>query len=70
MALYHKWDVKNDFPFVLQFFSLTSDGLGVVWAVGCVKDLDGFFGPLCKFIDYYRIVALLPVIHYTQKNNW
>ena len=27
IALYHKWDVKNSFVFVLQFFSLTSDGL-------------------------------------------
>ena len=30
MALYHKWDVKNDFAYVLQFFSLISDGLGGV----------------------------------------
>ena len=30
MALYHKWDVKNGFAFVLQFFSLISDGLGGV----------------------------------------
>jgi hypothetical protein len=30
MALYHKWDVKNAFAFVLQFFSLISDGLGGV----------------------------------------
>ena len=30
MALYHKWDVKNDFANVLQFFSLISDGLGSV----------------------------------------
>ena len=31
--------------------------------VGCAnKDLVGFFGPLCKFIEYCRIVALLPVI--------
>ena len=28
MALYHKWDVKNDFAYVLKFFSLISDGLG------------------------------------------
>ena len=27
MASYHKWDVKNDFVYVLQFFSLISDGL-------------------------------------------
>ena len=30
MALYHKWNVKNDFAFVLQFFSFISDGLGSV----------------------------------------
>jgi hypothetical protein len=28
MAFYDKWDVKNDFAYVLQFFSLISDGLG------------------------------------------
>ena len=30
MALYHKLDVKNVFAYVLQFFSLISDGLGGV----------------------------------------
>ena len=30
MALYHKWDVKNDFAYLLQFFSLISDSLGSV----------------------------------------
>ena len=30
MALYHKWDVKNDFTYVLQFFTLISDSLGSV----------------------------------------
>ena len=30
MALYHKWDVKNGFTYVLTFFSLISDGLGGV----------------------------------------
>ena len=30
MALYHKWDVKNDFAYELQFFSLISDSLGSV----------------------------------------
>ena len=30
MALYHKWDVKNDFAYVLTFFSLISDSLGSV----------------------------------------
>ena len=36
-ALYHKWDVKSGFAFVLQFFSPISDGLaglgGVTWNV-------------------------------------
>ena len=31
MALYHKWDVKNDFAYVLQFFSLISNSLGGVF---------------------------------------
>ena len=30
MALYHNWDVTNGFVYVLQFFSLISDGLGGV----------------------------------------
>ena len=30
MALYHKWGVKTDFTFALQFFRLLSDGLGGV----------------------------------------
>ena len=30
MVLYHKWDVKNDFAYMLQFFSLIFDGLGSV----------------------------------------
>ena len=30
MALYHKWDVENDFTYVHQFFSLISDSLGSV----------------------------------------
>ena len=30
MALYHKWNVKNGFTYVLTFFSLISDDLGSV----------------------------------------
>ena len=30
MALYQKWDVKNDLAYVLQFFSRISDSLGSV----------------------------------------
>ena len=29
-TLYYKWDVENDFAYVLQFFSLTSDSLSRV----------------------------------------
>ena len=32
MALCHKWDVKNDFDYVLQFLSLISDSQGSVHA--------------------------------------
>ena len=35
MALHHKWDVKNDFAFVLNFFSLIFDGLGGVGTRKC-----------------------------------
>ena len=39
--------------------------------LGCAnKDLDGFLGSLCKFIDYCRIVAVLPVIPSGIMNNW
>ena len=39
--------------------------------LGCAnKDLDGSLGSMGKFIDYCRSVALLPVIPYTQRNNW
>ena len=36
MILCHKWDVKNDFAYVLQFFSLISDGLGGVNYFGSI----------------------------------
>ena len=35
MTLYHKWEVINDFVYVLQFFSLISDSLG---SVCCLED--------------------------------
>ena len=45
MALYHKWDVKNDFAYVLQFFSLISDGLdGVSRTWYLPKAINGFDG--------------------------
>ena len=40
------------------------------YLLGCAnKDLDGSLGPMGKFIEYCRIVALLPGIPYTQRNN-
>ena len=39
MALYHKWNVKNDFTFVFQFFSLISDGLGGVMDILIIDQL-------------------------------
>ena len=46
MALYHKWDVKNDFLYVLQFFSLISDGLGSVGRGRSSPDLGGHVNPI------------------------
>ena len=51
MALYHNWDVKNGFAYVLTFFSLISDGLGGVCTVKFLGEteqyLHSFFGT-CK----------------------
>ena len=39
--------------------------------LGCAnKDLDGYLGPLGKFIEYCRITALLPIIPLGIRNNW
>ena len=54
MVLSHKWDVKNGFPFVLQFFSLISDGLGGVQT-------------LMDIIKLLSILSLLMVIIMTNK---
>ena len=40
MALYYRWDVKNDFAYVLQFFSLISDSLGSVHSNVLLWELD------------------------------
>ena len=40
-------------------------------ALGCAnKDLGENLGPVSKFINYSRIVALLPVIPFGIRNNW
>ena len=53
MALYHKWDVKNDFPYVLQFFSLISDGLGSVQRYE--KDFMTDVEVICKYLKFYNV---------------
>ena len=43
----------------------------VSYILGCAnKDLDGYLGPLGKFIEYCRITALLPVIPFGIRDNW
>jgi hypothetical protein len=43
----------------------------LTYRVGCEnKDLDGYLGPLGKFIEYCRMTALLPVIPLGIRNNW
>ena len=40
MALYHKWDLKSGFAFVLQFFSLLSDcldGVKFIYQIGILE---------------------------------
>ena len=41
MTLFHKWDVKNGFAYVLTFFSLNSDGLGGVNQVDACQKKHG-----------------------------
>ena len=55
MALYHKWDVKNGFPYVLQFFSLISDGLG---GVCCLRN---YVAPFTRWVIFAALLSW-PVI--------
>ena len=48
IVLYHKWDVKNDFAYMLQFFSLIFDGLGSVYYVLLFLKVVGSFITHCK----------------------
>ena len=52
MALYHNWVVKNDFAYVLTFFSLISDSLGSMCTLTYVNQphnsREQFF--LCLFL--------------------
>ena len=58
MALYHKWDVKNDFAYVLQFFSLISDSLGSVYCQIDGEDFVNFCGLLRKRELYFHMADL------------
>ena len=40
MAFYHKWNVKNDFTYVLKFVLLISDGqYGVNWLTLWIREI-------------------------------
>ena len=60
MALYHKWDVKNGFAYVLHFFSLISDGLGGV--------IDVQF--LCKYVRQACFVKKACVVNISFFLSW
>ena len=56
MASYHKWDVKNGFDFVLQFFSHISDGLGGVMYFDNLYDKKVIY-PKCPFCSENILTA-------------
>ena len=58
MALYHKWDVKNGFVYVLQFFSLISDGLDCVQCPFYIGTLILLFSKF-SLSPYYCIIDTL-----------
>ena len=53
MVLCHKWDVKKGFAYVLQFFSLISDGLGSVW-------MSWGESRLCMWLSLSKVTSLRP----------
>ena len=59
MALYHKWDVKNGSAYVLQFFSLISEGLGGVFSNPSLTDKrrkQTSIGWFCAIKETQRVV--------------
>ena len=52
IALCHKWDVKNGFAYVLQFFSLISDGLGSVYEIYREKLIIAIFIAFSIWLGY------------------
>ena len=64
MAFYQTWDVKNDFTFALQFFSLISDGLaGMFLLKDCKKKPmhSSFWPPVFIEIEIIEINYGVPV---------
>ena len=59
MASYHKWDVKNGFAYVLQFFSLISDGLGGV-------PLKNLSFDSTKLVDNHEVIVQLRSQYFLQ----
>ena len=68
-ALYHKWDVKNGFSFVLQFFSLISDGLGGV--LDEISKCSKFVGPHIIFSkgNEGKSCEITPFMNRPSSNN-
>ena len=59
MALYHKWDVKNGFAYVLQFFSLISDSVGGVYHINVLL---GRLSKIIKKQKYVYVFVISPKI--------
>ena len=56
MTLCHKWDVKDDFAYVLQFFSLISDGLGSVRS-NLILEQNKFMNPSMNEYSEFAVQA-------------
>ena len=68
MALYYKWDVKNCFTFVLQFFSHISDGPGGVAYVLSQLGRGGRLSPPHTHQDFWHTGC--PEISLNQTCQW
>ena len=74
MALYHEWDVINDFAYVLQYFSPISDSLGsvpnvlinfcFVFLLEIITPHCGWHGKQCAWLNVGRVIlAASPFIN-------
>ena len=75
--MYHNWDVKNDFAYVLQFFSLISEGVGCVCTISplylhIMMSSIVFFSLLEGSMETYMYVLctyLLPFVAWVYSRN-